>query len=130
MSVVYFTNAALALINSWFGLSDPAVPPAAAGADVAQQVEHQICNLDVGGSNPPVGSNSARYDEAVAGPPCCYNCGYREPCDEDCPKHPYWRAVDRIDWSKDRTAFAIDEQAFMAELDEPPLFFISRRDMA
>jgi hypothetical protein len=28
---------------------------------------------------------SERYVEATAGYPCCYNCGYREPCDEHCP---------------------------------------------
>jgi hypothetical protein len=66
---------------------------------------------------------TARYSEARAGPPCCYNCGYREACDDDCPN----AALEVESWQKlpqlDR--FDLNAERFMAELDEPPLFLRS-----
>jgi hypothetical protein len=53
-------------------------------------------------------ANSVLYSEETAGYPCCYNCGYREPCDEHCP-----RAESR---------FQIDEAAFLAEVEPVPAF--------
>jgi hypothetical protein len=74
------------------------------------------------------GGAAARYDEATAGYACCYNCGHREPCDEHCPQSPYWQAVDRIDWSKDRTSFSLDESAFLSEIEPVPAFLSAGRE--
>ena len=66
---------------------------------------------------------TARYSEATAGPPCCYNCGYREACDDDCPNAALevesWQKLPRLD------RFDLDAERFMAELDEAPLFLRS-----
>jgi hypothetical protein len=84
----------------------PHSSPGGAAADLWARGEALLEEIHAYLAAPAV---SARYSEATAGPPCCYNCGYREPCDEDCPN----------------SRFELDAERLMAELDEPPLFLRS-----
>jgi hypothetical protein len=113
-----------AIPNPWLTLSGPVVAAPAAASTNAAPVETAAQNYAEGDPSvtPDCAGAAARYDEATAGYACCYNCGHREPCDEFCPQSPYWQAVDRIDWSKDRTSFNLDEHAFMSEIEPVPAF--------
>jgi hypothetical protein len=91
----------------------------------------------------PGHEDCARYVEATAGYPCCYNCGYRESCDQWCPHASKEVMPNTVESAlADRCAdqsrrqhnaeppsyavaadrFQIDEYAFMAEIEPVPEF--------
>jgi hypothetical protein len=95
-----------ALVNPFFELGDM---PSSGAADV----------LDAA-TWPSAANQPERYSGATAGYPCCYKCGYREPCDQWCPNSV--KHESSVCEFAQVGNFQIDEYAFMAEIEPVPEF--------